>query len=85
MGSNPVLHKVETRMKVNISGQQIDEPEPSYISTTQAQQMQAQMNTMNMVGQPSADGLAKSREKSKRKVVGASTIRTLIKSAATRD
>lgn len=79
----------QQRMKVDINnhgdGDQ-DMGENSYISVLQAQQMQAQLNIMQKAGQETTqEKLAKSREQNKRKVVGVSNIRTLIKSAATRE
>ena len=84
-------------MKVNINSQAMvdGEHENSYVSTAigavgiggqGAQLMQPQVVQMNR-GQPADQrpSLEESIIKNNRKVVGASSIRTLIKSAATRD
>lgn len=68
-------------MKVNINNQSvIEEHDANYGHPGQMQPQMAQMNQVLF----SKQELAQSREQNKRKVVGASNIRTLIKSAATR-
>ena len=72
-------------MKVNINNQEVnDEPENSYLSNTGI--AQPQMTQLNrQLQQPKKESLQQAIKQNNKKVTGASSIRTLIKSAATRD
>jgi len=93
-GSNEVPY--QGRMKVNINSQAVadGEHDNSYVSTAigavgiggqGAQLMQPQVVQMSRPPADQRPTLEESIAQNNRKVVGASSIRTLIKSAATRD
>jgi len=73
-------------MKVNINNQEVpDEPDNSYLSNAGIVSTQLNRQLQQPPKQRNETDLQQSIKQNNKKVTGASSIRTLIKSAATRD